>query len=119
MFVECEAGTSGTAIYDLIVQSCSSIGLDFSKCRGLGFNGASNMAGKTNGAAAVIQRRYLKALYVHCAAHRLNLCIAQTNSLTGVISLFDTVTSIANFFNYFPNIQKALESRVESLSIEK
>ena len=56
--------------------------------------------------------------YVHCAAHTLNLCIAQTNSLTGVISLFDTVTSIANFFNYSPNIQKALESKVESLSIE-
>ena len=39
---------------DLIVQSCSSVGLDFSKCRGLGFDGASNMAGKTNGEAAVI-----------------------------------------------------------------
>ena len=60
MFVECEAGSSGAAIGDLIMQSCTSVGLDFSRCRVLGFDGASNMAGKTNRAAVVIQRQYLK-----------------------------------------------------------
>ena len=63
MFVECEAGTSGVVIGDLIMQSCTSVGLGFSRC-GLGFDGASNMARKTNGAAAVIQRQYPKAPYV-------------------------------------------------------
>ena len=34
-----------------------------------------NMAGKCKGAAAIIQRDYQKAIYVHCASHVLNLSL--------------------------------------------
>jgi hypothetical protein len=117
MFVECEEGTSGAAIGALILESCESVGLEFSKCRGLGFDGASNMSGKTYGAAAVIKRSFPKATYVHCAAHRLNLCVAKANDLPAIRSVFDTVTSVANFFNYSPTRQKALEVEIESSCI--
>ena len=55
-------------------------------------------AGKVNVAAAVIQRQYPKATYVHSASHRLNFCIAKANDRTAERLMFDTVTSIANFF---------------------
>ena len=51
-------------------------------------------------------------MYVHCAAHKLNLCVAQTNSLTAVRSLFDTVTSIVNFFKIRPTDRRKLKVKL-------
>ena len=51
------------------------LGLDLLDCRGQGYDGADNMAGKCNGASALIKRVFPKALFVHCASHCLNLCI--------------------------------------------
>ena len=33
------------------------------------------MAGKTNGAAAIIKKQYPQSVYVHCQSHRLNLAV--------------------------------------------
>ena len=43
-------------------------------CVGLCFHGASNMAGKTNGAAAVTQHQDPSVTYIHYVAHRQPLC---------------------------------------------
>ncbi len=43
--------------------------------RGQCYDGASNMSGARSGVKAVIQEAAPKALYFHCAAHRLNLAI--------------------------------------------
>lgn len=42
---------------------------------GQGFDGASNMSGKFNGVQAIIREQYPQAIYVHCAAHSLNLAV--------------------------------------------
>ena len=42
---------------------------------GQAYDGASNMSGKTNGAAARISSQYLLALYTHCTSHCLNLAV--------------------------------------------
>ena len=34
------------------------------------------MAGKYLGASTLINNQYPKAIYVHCASHKLNLCVA-------------------------------------------
>ena len=52
------------------------IDLDMRDCRGQGYDGAGNMAGRCAGAAARILLNYPPALYTHCASHRLNLSIA-------------------------------------------
>ena len=43
--------------------------------RGQCYDGASNMSGARSDAKAIVQRATPKAMYHHCAAHRLNLSI--------------------------------------------
>uniref|UniRef100_A0A1X7UBN5 DUF4371 domain-containing protein n=1 Tax=Amphimedon queenslandica TaxID=400682 RepID=A0A1X7UBN5_AMPQE len=48
------------------------------QCRGQAFDGASNKSGIGNGVQALIKREEEHALYVHCRAHNLSLCIQST-----------------------------------------
>ena len=43
--------------------------------RGQCYDGASNMSGARSGVKAIVQEDAPKAMYYHCAAHRLNLAI--------------------------------------------
>ena len=49
--------------------------------RGQVYDGAGAMAGRAKGVAARIQNQYPKAIYTHCAAHHLNLCIVKCCSI--------------------------------------
>ena len=49
--------------------------------RGQCYDGASNMSGARSGEKAVVQEVAPKALYYHCAAHRLNFSIVSASSL--------------------------------------
>ena len=52
--------------------------------RGQAYDGAGSMSGKTKGTAARITSLHPKALYAHCAAHKLNLCIVKCCSIIEV-----------------------------------
>lgn len=73
-FLECDSGVTGEA---LAVKMLSFVtdNFDPSKMRGQAYDGASNMSGKTRGAAARICSKYPLALYTHCASHCLNLAV--------------------------------------------
>jgi hypothetical protein len=47
-------------------------------CIGQAYDGAANMSGKHNGAAAIIRSKYPQAVYVHCKAHQLNLALMKS-----------------------------------------
>ena len=95
-FVECECGTTGVLL-DLIERCCHDIGLDMNLCRGQGYDGAGNMAGHCSGDAKIIQLKYPKAVYFHCASHKLNLCVAHSCRLTSVTNMMSVISSIASF----------------------
>ena len=76
------------------------------------------MSGAVNGASSKIISKYPKALYFHCASHKLNLCIARSCQLTSIANMMNVITCLANFFNYSPKRQKCLESHVMNLSDE-
>lgn len=111
-FIECKHGTSGSQLATLIESTCINAGFDMTLCRGQGYDGAGNMAGKCVGAAKLLRDKYPKAFYLHCASHRLNLCVVHCLQLTSVSNMFSVVTSIANFFNFSPKRQKCLEDNV-------
>ena len=52
-FVECDNGVTDSAIPEKIPGFIESSGLDGSKLHGQAYDGASNLAGKMNGAAAL------------------------------------------------------------------
>lgn len=64
---------SAAQIASNIVACIESKGLEISKCRGQGYDGAATMSGVYSGVQARIAKMEKNALYVHCAAHNLNL----------------------------------------------
>lgn len=97
-FVLCDTCTTGVAIADKILKALEDYGLDCSFLRGQSYDGAGNMAGKYRGAAATIQSTYSKAVYVHCAAHNLNLCVVAACHVQMVKNLMETMVQISLFF---------------------
>ena len=72
-FLECDSGT-GKVLADKMLGFVRNH-LDPSKMHGQAYDGASNMSGKTNRAAARISSQYPLALYTHCTSHCLNLAV--------------------------------------------
>ena len=66
------------------------------------YDGAGNMSGPCNGAAATVKRQYSKAVYTHCMAHRLNLSVVSACKMQSVRYMFDTVREITRSFEYSP-----------------
>ena len=54
------------------------------------YDGTGNMSGPCNGAAAIIKRQYLKAVYTHCMAHHLNLSVVSACKMQSIRDMFDT-----------------------------
>ena len=58
-------------VKDILIRCC----LPLSQCRGQAYDGASNMSGIRNGVQALVKQEESKALYVHCIAQNLKLCL--------------------------------------------
>ena len=81
--------------------------------RGQGYDGAGNMAGKLKGVQARITELNDKALYVHCAAHCLNLSIVKACSVKGVKNMFAAMKELSKFFLNSPKRQRCFEDVVK------
>ena len=68
---ETDAATLSSVIKDVLIR-CS---LKLGQCRGQTYDGAANMAGHISGVADRLSKDEPRALYVHCMAHSLNLCL--------------------------------------------
>lgn len=59
--------------------------------------------------------KYPKALYTHCALHRLNLCVMKCLPIEEVINMMKTADKVSQFFNISPKRQLALEEWIDSV----
>ena len=66
-----DSETLYSTLRDILVRCM----LPLEKLRGQAYDGASNMSGHIRGVAARVKREQKAALYVHCLAHSLNLCL--------------------------------------------
>ena len=80
-FHECVTGVTGRAIADNILLKLSQWQLELEYLRGQAYDGARAMAGKSKGAASYVVTKQPKALYTHCASHRLNLYVVKCCSI--------------------------------------
>ena len=93
-FFELKDGVTGEAISTTIEQAILECNLDPSMLRGQAYDGASNMSGQYKGCAAIIQRKYPKALYSHCCSHVLNLAVVNACDCIQVPNLFAVMASV-------------------------
>ena len=96
-----------------ILSFLNKCGLDLDFCRGQGYDGAGNMAGKVQGAAVRIQRRYPKAIYVHCGAHLLNLAIASSCSIQDISNMMDHMKAVTKVCNSHPKHSDLLCNKIK------
>ncbi|CAG9814661.1 unnamed protein product [Phaedon cochleariae] len=112
--VAMDAKTIATAIDNFIENA----GLDPEKCVGQGYDGCSTMAGNDGGVQKIMREKYKKALYFHCASHKLNLVMNDLNQILVIRNAISTVKEIIKFFResvlrrkYAPNIPLFCEIR--------
>ncbi|KAJ4787970.1 General transcription factor 2-related zinc finger protein [Rhynchospora pubera] len=68
--------------------------LSFSRLRGQGYDGTSNMRGKFNGLKALILNENSSAYYVHCFAHQLQLVLmAVAKKHKRIATLFEDISN--------------------------
>lgn len=114
-FVPCKLGLSGEAIATTLIDAMNTAGLDMELCRGQGYDGAGNMAGRCSGAAVRIQRQFPKASCVHCGSHTLNLCVASACNIQVIQNMMNHVRVISQFFNAHPKRFALLKKTVEDI----
>ena len=118
-FHECQSGVTGEAIADAILTKLVEWQLQPQLLCGQAYDGAGAMAGKSKGVASRILSKYPKALYTHCAAHRLNLCVVKCCSIREVSNMMHTVQKVSRFFGSSPKRQLALEGWINDVLAEE
>ena len=114
-FFPCKLGLSGEAIANSIMKFVEKLGLNMEFCRGQGYDGAGNMAGRVSGAAARIQANNKNAIYVHCGSHILNLCIASSSQMQLVRNMMDNVHVTSELFNNSPKRFDLLRQKIKAM----
>ncbi|KAL4099002.1 hypothetical protein QTP88_023505 [Uroleucon formosanum] len=64
-----------------------------------GYDGASNMSGRFKGTQKIVRETCPKALYVHCAAHSLNLAVSTSCDIQAIRNSFCLVEKMYCFLN--------------------
>ena len=117
-FYECEDGVTGQAIATLILKPVQELGLSMDFDKGQCYDGAGNMSGPCNGAAAIVRRQYPKAIYTHCMAHHLNLSVVSACKMQNVRNMFDTVGEVTRSFEYSPKKEALLVQKLKDVCPE-
>ncbi|PIN18235.1 Tam3-transposase (Ac family) [Handroanthus impetiginosus] len=89
--------TSATSLKIALDSLFVKYGLSFSRIRGQGYDGASNMRGEFNGLKSLILKENQSAFYVHYFAHQLQLAlVAVAKKQVEIASLFNLVATLTN-----------------------
>ncbi|XP_074318948.1 uncharacterized protein LOC141655799 [Silene latifolia] len=90
--------TCSQTLKDEISKVLRLYGLHVENMRGQGYDGASNMRGQFNGLQALFLKECPYAYYIHCFAHRLQLCLnAVAKGVHDLWQFFSTLNMIVNF----------------------
>lgn len=89
-FIHCES-TTGEHITLKLKEALGNLNLDLADICGQAYDGAGNMAGSKSGVSTRILQENPKALYFHCASHKLNLAIASCCEIGGVKNMMGSI----------------------------
>lgn len=92
-------GQDASSMVDHITSSLLALKLDITNCRGQGYDGASVMSGAYTGVQKRIKDLEKTALYVHCAAHNLNLVVK--DAVTGIKEIDSFFSILQDIYNFF------------------
>ena len=99
-FVHAENGTTADALATQLLDALNKIGVPVDKMRAQGYDVTSVMSGHINGVQAGVRRVNPKAVYIHCRAHVLNLCIVHASKLPIVRNIMYTMQAVSLAFKF-------------------
>lgn len=105
---------TGKSLAETLMQSMQNLGINTERLVGQGYDGAKAMSGRFNGAQKHVQDKHEHAIYVHCAAHSLNLAISDACGVPCIRNCMGTLSSICSFFNT-PKRQSVLTRNIDLL----
>jgi hypothetical protein len=73
--------TSGLGLFNVLIDSLESFGLNIDDIRGQGYDNGSNMKGKHQGVQKRLLDKNPRAFYMPCACHSLNLTLCDMANL--------------------------------------
>ena len=117
-FLECDGGITGQVLAEMMLEVLRKPRVDPMKLWGQAYDGASNMSGKTNGAAAPISAQFPLALYIHCSSHCLNLAVVSSLEVTSVHNMIGVLNRVSLFFSAHPKRQTKLEDLTDETQPE-
>lgn len=82
-----------------VFSGLKSCGINCKYLIGQGYDDASNMSGKYKRVQAIVREQYPKAIYVHCAAHTLNLAVSKASNIQPIKNCLSIIEKLNNFFN--------------------
>lgn len=116
---KCDSDTLTSTIKDSLIRLC----LPISQCHGQAYDGASTMSGHLNNVASQIEADVPAAIFFHCFAHCMNLCLQTVGRRCAPIrDALDLVMEITQLIQYSPkrstlfsNLQRQLTSGSKTL----
>ena len=91
--------------------------LQFDKCRGQCYNGATNMLGKKSGVVMQIKELQPKAHYTHCHGHSISVSVKEVTKQSKVLgNTMGVAEELVVFIKYSPkqeNILGCIKEQVE------
>ena len=105
---------TGSGLAKQLLQIIEGAGLDPKLLVGQGYDGASAMSGTVNGVQKHVQDVCPSAVYVHCFAHKLNLCLSKAASIPLVNSAVTLMNDTATFFCDFNKRLQILQSCIDT-----
>ena len=113
--------TTAETITRHIISTLESRGIDPAKIMWIAFDGASNMSGHRSGVQARLrEEKCLKATYVHCRSHLLQLaCVYASDKLRPIKQLFSALNSLWRLFSLSPKRTHAFREVQEVLQDPK
>ena len=108
----------GTALANAILQTLEDWGLSPLDMRGQCYDGAASMSGAWLGCRAIVQQSSPKAIYIHCAAHQLNLAIVSSCKIQAFRNTESYIGEIARFFHYSTKRQRLLDKAICEVTTE-
>ena len=112
------SGTTANAIKDKLLDLICQMGLDFEELRGQGYDSTSNMSGVIKSVAKQIQDISPQVIFVHCFAHRLNLCVVQSCKIINIKYMMDKVKANTDYFNNSVKRMSALVTNITRMTLE-
>jgi len=73
--------STGLGLSQLMLQTLKDNNIEFTNCRGQGYDNGANMKGKNQGVQARLLNINPRAFYIPCSCHSLNLVVADAAML--------------------------------------